>query len=91
MSQKKHRNANGDICYIFAWENGGGNHVYAHSKKGALIRARLFGKGTHNRDGYKYKNPIKDRAVLTPLESTIRSVTYGELLEFDEGLRLMTI
>lgn len=88
---KKHRNKNGDICYVFAWENGGGNHVYAHSKKGALIRAKLFGAGTHTRDGEKYKNPIKDRKALVPASSTIRSVTYGELLEFDEGLRLMTI
>lgn len=88
---KKHRNKNGDICYVFAWENGGGNHVYAHSKKGALRRATLFGAGTHNRDGEKYKNPSKDRLALVPIESSIRSVSLGELVEFDEGLRLMTI
>ena len=91
MSKRKHRNINGDICYVFAWEQGGGNHVYAHSKRGALKRAKLFGAGTHNRDGEKYKNPIKGRAVLIPIESTIRSVTIDQLFKFDRGLYLMTI
>ena len=87
----KHRNINGDLCYVFAWEQGGGNSVYAHSKKGALRRAKLFGQGTHNHDGEKYEEPMKGRAVLTPIESSIRSVTLNELLEFDRGLHLMTI
>jgi len=88
---KKHRNKNGDLCYVFAWEQGGGNSVYAHSKKGALRRAKLFGQGTHNSDGEKLLNPVKGREVLVPNEKSIRSVTLEELNEFDRGLYLMTI
>jgi len=86
----KHRNLNGDICYVFAWEQGGGNHVYANSKRTALRRAQLFGKSTHDRDGKKHDKPLPG-SVLTPIESSIRSVTLNELLEFDRGLHLMTI
>lgn len=91
MAKKKHRNENGDICYVFNWEGGGGNHVYAHSKRGALVRAKLLGKGTHNRDGYRYKEYNSSKAVLVPVESSIRSVTLDQLVEFDRGLYLMTI
>jgi len=91
MSKRKHRNKNGDICYVFAWKQGGGNNVYAHSKSGAIRRAKLLGEGTHNRDGEKLLNPVKGREVLVPNEKSIRSVTYEQLLEFDRGLYLMTI
>ena len=84
---KKHRNKNGDICYIFSWKQGGGNHVYAHSKKAALRRAYKLGAGTHTRNGDKLKYP-HERAVLVPNEDSIRSVTLGELFEFDKGLYL---
>lgn len=86
--EKKHRNANGDTCWVFAWEQGGGNHVYSHSKRGAQRRATLFGAGTHTRDGDKLKHPAKGDA-LTPDPSTIRSVSLTELREFDQGLRMM--
>lgn len=88
---KKHRNKNGDLCYVFAWEQGGGNSVYAHSKKGAIRRAKLFGQGTHNRHGDKYAKPDTDRVVLVPNEETFRSVTIEQLRKFDYGLYLMTI
>jgi len=90
MSKRKHRNHNGDLCYTFAWEQGGGNHVYAHSKKGALRRAKLLGNNTHDRHGQKYSKEFPG-SVLVPIESSIRSVTYEQLLEFDRGLYLMTI
>jgi hypothetical protein len=91
MLMKKYRNTNGDMCYVFAWECGGGNSVFAESKRAALRRAKKFGAGTHDRNGYKYDKPFTDRKVLVPDEKSIRSVTYEELKEFDRGLYLMTI
>jgi hypothetical protein len=88
---KKYRNKNGDSCYVFSWEQGGGNHVFAHSKKGAVRRAKFLGMGTHNRDGDKLSKPVEGRIVLTPDEKTIRSVTFDQFKEFDRGLYLMTI
>ena len=84
---KKHRNHNGDICYTFAWEQGGGNHVYAYSKKGAIRLAKKVGAGTHDRHGKKYKKTYPF-SVLTPQEESFRSVYLEELLEFDRHLRL---
>tara|TARA_R100001198_G_scaffold3709_1_gene2141 strand:- start:572 stop:871 length:300 start_codon:yes stop_codon:yes gene_type:complete len=87
---KKYRNENGDLCYVFAWECGGGNSVFAESKRSALRRAKKFGAGTHDRNGYKHDKPYKG-SVLVPNEKSMRSVTYEELKEFDRGLYLMTI
>lgn len=84
---KKHRNHNGDICYTFAWEQGGGNHVYAYSKKGAIRVAKKFGAGTHNRHGEKYVESSSG-SILTPQEGSFRSVYLEELLEFDRNLYL---
>jgi hypothetical protein len=65
--------------------------VFAESKRAALRRAKKFGAGTHDRNGYKYDKPFTHRKVLVPDEKSIRSVTYEELVEFDRGLYLMTI
>lgn len=89
MNPKKHRNDNGDLCYIFNWEQGGGNHVYAHSKKGAIRRAKQVGAGTHDRNGRKYSKSLPRTSVaLIPTESSLRSVYLNELMEFDRGLCL---
>ena len=90
-NQRKHRDHNGNVCYTFSWKNGGGNHVYAHSKKGAIRCAKKFGAGTHNRHGDKYANPNTDCVTLVPNEETFRSVTKDQLHKFDYGLYLMTI
>ena len=90
-NQRKHRDHNGNVCYTFSWEGGGGNHVYAHSKRGAIIAAKKLGAGTHNRHGDKYAKPDTDRVVLVPNEETFRSVTIEQLRKFDYGLYLMTI
>lgn len=84
---KKYRNHNGDICYTFAWEQGGGNHVFAYSKKAAVRVAKKVGAGTHDRHGRKYKkeHPL---SVLTPQDGSFRSVSLEELLEFDKHLYL---
>lgn len=87
MSERKHRNRNGDICYTFAWEGGGGNHVYAHSKRAAYRRAVKLGAGTHTRNGDKLKVPA-ERNPLVPVEDTFRSVNLTELFEFDKNLYL---
>ena len=86
---KKHRNHNGDLCCTFTWNQGGGNHVYAHSKKGAIRRAKLFGMATHDRNGKKYPEaPCNDVVALIPRESSFSSVYINELIEFDRGLYL---
>ena len=90
MANKKHRNQNGDICYIFRWEQGGGNNVFAKSKKTALRRAQLFGASTHNRDGVKRKEGSHG-ITLIPIPDSLRSVTLEEYLEFDKGLYLLSI
>jgi hypothetical protein len=33
MAKVKYRNHNGDACYVFAWVDGGGNHVFALALK----------------------------------------------------------
>lgn len=90
---KYHKNKNGDTCYVFSWEGGGGNHVFADRKSVALRRAIAFGKGLRDRDGVKYDYETisrnKTKVTLVPIESTLRSVTTEEFLEFDRGLAML--
>jgi len=93
MASNKYRNSNGDACYVFAWEGGGGNHVFANSKKSAISRAKAFGAKLRDRDGVAYSFEDRQRfaksVTLVPVESTVRSVTFEQFLEFDRGLAML--
>ena len=84
---KKQRNHTGDIYYTFAWEQGGGKHFFAYSKKSAVRVAKKFGAGTHNRHGEKHVEASSGSALI-PQEESFRSVYLEELLEFDRNLYL---
>jgi len=93
MAKPRYRNKNGDACYVFTWEGGGGNHVYANSKTSAISRAKAFGACLRDRDGVAYsyedRKSFANRVTLVPVESSIRSVTFEEFLEFDRGLAML--
>ena len=93
MAKVKYRNHNGDACYVFSWVGGGGNHVFANSKASAISRAKAFGASLRDRYGVAYsfedQQRWKDNVVLVPVESSIRSVTFEEFLEFDRGLAML--
>ena len=93
MASNKYRNINGDACYVFAWVGGGGNHVFANSKKSAISRAKAFGAGLRDRDGVAYsfedRQLFAKRVTLVPVESSVRSVTFEQFLEFDRGLAML--
>lgn len=93
MASNKYRNINGDACYVFAWEDGGGNHVFANSKKSATSRAKAFGACLRDKNGVAYPpeqlKHFEGKVTLVPIESSIRSVTFEEFLEFDRGLAML--
>lgn len=93
MASNKYRNINGDACYVFAWIGGGGNHVYANSKKSAIARAKAFGASLRDRDGVAYSYEDRQRfaktETLVPDERSFRSVTFEQFLEFDRGLAML--
>lgn len=88
---KKYRNKDGEMLYIFSWEGGGGNMVYAPSKGIARKRAIALGKGESDSYGRPYNYEIsRSRVVLVPDMSTLHSVsTFEEYLRFDRGLASM--
>lgn len=84
---KKYRNSNGDMLYIFSWENGGGNTVNAPSKAVARKRAIAFGKGISDRNGVPYEEVYEKARPLVPNMDTLRAVTtFEEYLAFDRAL-----
>lgn len=93
MASKKYKNSKGDTCYVFSWVGGGGNHVYARTKKSALLRATAFGASLRDRDGVAYSFEDQQRFAktvkLVPVESSLRSVTFEQFLEFDRGLAML--
>lgn len=87
---KKYRNKDGEMLYIFAWEGGGGNNVYAPSKAVARKRAVAMGKGLSDQYGRPYDYEIARSVVLVPRMDTLRAVTtFQEYLDFDRGLAMM--
>lgn len=87
---KKYRNKDGEMLYIFAWEGGGGNNVYAPSKAVARKRAVAMGKGLSDRYGRPYDYETARSVVLVPCMDTLRAVTtFQEYLDFDRGLASM--
>lgn len=87
---KKYRNKDGEMLYIFAWEGGGGNNVYAPSKAVARKRAVAMGKGLSDQYGRPYDYEIARSVVLVPCMDTLRAVTtFQEYLDFDRGLASM--
>lgn len=87
---KKYRNPNGEMLYIFGWEGGGGNMVYAPSKAVARKRAIAMGKGLSDSYGRPYERDIARSVVLVPNMDTLHAVTtFQEYLDFDRGLASM--
>lgn len=87
---RKYRNPNGEMLYIFSWEGGGGNMVYAPSKAVARKRAVAMGKGLSDSHGRPYNYETSRGVVLVPSMDTLRAVTtFQEYLDFDRGLAMM--
>jgi len=87
---KKYRNKDGEMLYIFAWEGGGGNNVFAPSKAVARKRAVAMGKGLSDSYGRPYDYEIARSVVLVPRMDTLRAVTtFQEYLDFDRCLASM--
>ncbi len=87
---KKYRNSNGEMLYIFGWEGGGGNMVYAPSKAVARKRAIAMGKGLSDSHGRPYDYELSRSVVLVPNMDTLHAVTtFQEYLDFDRGLAAM--
>jgi len=71
------RDQSGPLLYTWNWAGGGYNSCWAKSKRDALKRAREIGIGTGS------------HVALTPVESTLRSVTVRQMVDIDASYRSM--